>query len=122
MFKIFLVIIGFVFLTQLIYQFSVTLIRHRRSMKKLNQWSDFNNTLMSWGEEIQDNDIKYEFMMYCLDNLTEQHIALRDSDVNSEYINNFDIESEKIKIFNKWGQHIPSLRAEIRNKRINQII
>ena len=82
------------FLTQLIYQFSVTLIRHRRSMKKLNRWSDFNNKLISWAEEIQDDTIRYEFMMYCIDNLT----ILRNNMNGIEYVNSFDIESEKIKI------------------------
>ena len=81
---------------------------HRRRMKNIKSWTEFNEQLRKWSLEIEDSHTRMLFMT--------EFIQIPDKDKLA-----MDLESEKVKIAQKWGKHIPSLLREVREKRLNEI-
>lgn len=97
-------------------RFIKDIIIHRKRSKKVNQFYDFSQRILDWVEEIKDPEVKKEFMLECIDNLNEYKTE------PLELIDTFNLEESEQRIFNKWGDHIPSLRREIRHKRLQKLI
>ena len=91
---------------------------HRRRMRKLDQWSQFHKQLMDWAKDIQDVNVRVDFINQCVHEL----IQTGNDKMNKNMLDDWDIYEEKKKICNEWGKHIPSLVQEIREKKLNQIL
>jgi predicted PurR-regulated permease PerM len=83
----------------------------KRSQNMVN-WTEFNNSIVEWAKEIEDTNIRSEFLKERIRIITQ---------IEPE-MSRFNIEKEKEKIANKWGKHIPSLLQESRNKKLNKIL
>lgn len=99
----------------IIYRFTRDMAKHRKRMRKLDEWSRFNKQLTNWASEIVDVNARSEFMDECVNRLV---------DYRSDYknIDDFDWNFEKMKIYLSWGQHIPSLLQEVREDKLNKLV
>jgi hypothetical protein len=100
------------------WKFIKETIDHRRRMNKLDQWSKFHQQLMDWSKEISDMSVRVDFMNFCANELIQQS----NQKLKNDMLDNWDINEEKLKIFNHWGQHIPSLLQEVRESKLNKIL
>ena len=91
---------------------------HNRRLKKLDQWSQFHKQLMEWSKEIQDANVRVDFINHCVHKL----VQTGNDKMNKNMLDDWSIDEEKKKICNEWGKHIPSLVQEIREKKLNQIL
>jgi hypothetical protein len=102
----------------LFYRFIKENRKHRIHMKKLDQWSQFHGQLMDWSKEIVDDNVRVDFINHCVHKL----ILHRNDKLSSIDLDDWSVEEEKQKVCNEWGQHIPSLLQEMRDKKLNQIL
>lgn len=91
-------------------------IKHRRRMRKLDQWTNFHKQLTYWATEIVDKTIKDQFLSECLADIMNTKIG------DEERFDQFDWHKEKMKVYQKWGQHIPSLLQEVRQEKLNKLV
>lgn len=91
---------------------------HRKRMNNLDQWSKFHKQLMEWSKEIQDANVRVDFINHCVHKL----IQTGNDKMNKNMLDGWSIDEEKKKICSEWGQHIPSLVQEIRESKLNQIL
>ena len=91
---------------------------HRKRMNNLDQWSKFHKQLMEWSKEIQDANVRVDFINHCVHKL----IQTGNDKMNKNMLDGWSIDEEKKKICSEWGQHIPSLVQEIREEKLNQIL
>jgi hypothetical protein len=78
----------------------------------IDHWSIFNQTLIDWGEEISDIHMKHEYIHFCA---SEMSIRLKEKETN----HNMRIKKE---VIDKFINHIPSLKQEVREEKINKIL
>lgn len=119
--KIIEALVGLIFLGVIVgitWKFIKETIVHRRRMNKLDQWSKFHQQLMDWSKEISDMAVRVEFMNFCANELIQQS----NQKLKNDMLDNWDINEEKLKIFNQWGQYIPSLLQEVRESKLNKIL
>ena len=114
MYKLIVIILTVPFL-YLTYSLIRDMLEHRRKLKKLNEWDDFNKKALEWADEIKDSKVKEDFFNYCLS-------LLKKGKSIEEIANFFSIEEEKQKVINQFGKHIPSLLIETRDEKINNIL
>jgi len=92
--------------------------KHRKHMERLNEWSKFHEQLMNWSKEIVDLEVRVNFINQCAHEL--MHFA--NDKFRNGSLDDWDIEEEKQKVCKEWGQHIPSLLQEMRDKKLKQIL
>jgi hypothetical protein len=114
--SIIIVSVVFLVISTLVYNFIRGIIYQRKRMRKLKTWSEFQARAVDWADEIKDPDIKTEFIIQCVTKLTQKY------EEREEEIQNFDEESEKLKIIKEWGDHIPSLKQEWREGQLKKIL
>ena len=102
-----------------VYKFIKENRKHSNRMRKLDQWSQFHGQLMNWSKEIQDVDVRVNFINHCVHKLIQTG---NDKLANNNLLDDWSIEEEKQKVCKEWGQHIPSLLQEIRDNKLNQIL
>ena len=75
--------------------------------------------MLSWVDEITDYKIKSEYLIYC-SNL----VSLNYDVVVKDYLDGEDDKIEEVKeeIFMRFGNHIPSLKKEFRDKKLSVIL
>ena len=114
----FLAILGVITLTLFILFFSIHLISdivsNKRSMTKLKQWSQFHQKTLDWSKEIKDSRVRAEYINY----ITNEMLRVK----SIESIKSTDIEVKRFEIYSKWGSHIPSLIAEMRDEKIKKLL
>ena len=98
-----------------VYSFISKIVKHKKRMKNLNQWSEFHKKLSEWALEIKDEDIKIIFISECISKLNQTEKKIINFD-------EFDWNLEKMKVYEKWGQHIPSLLQEVRQEKLNKLV
>lgn len=108
--------VAFLVISISVYNFIMETIIHRRRMRKLKIWSQFQGRVVDWADEILDPDIKTQFITQCVTKLTHKY------EEREEEIQNFDEEREKLKIIKEWGDHIPSLKQEWREGQLKKIL
>jgi hypothetical protein len=108
--------VAFLVISTLVYNFIKETIIHRRRMRKLKIWSQFQARAVDWADEILDPDIKTEFITQCVTKLTHKY------EEREQEIQNFDEEREKLKIVKEWGDHIPSIKQEWREEQLKKIL
>lgn len=91
---------------------------HRSRMRKLDQWSQFHSHLIDWSKEIIDEGVRVDFINDCVHKL----ISTGNDKLSNDLLDDWSVEEEKQKVYNEWGQHIPSLLQEMRDKKLNQIL
>ncbi len=115
-----LLLLGLLFVMALLfYKFIVDTRLHRKRMNKLDQWSQFHNQLMEWSSEIVDTNVRVNFMNGCVHKLISDS---NDHMLYNDMLDDWSVEEEKQKIYKEWGQHIPSLLQEMREKKLNKIL
>jgi hypothetical protein len=82
----------------------------------MKDWSKFHKQLLDWSEEILDQEIKKEYLLHCVGVLSDNN------NINIEGLKNMDIDKAKNDIIKRFSNHIPSLKQEIRENRINKIL
>lgn len=82
----------------------------------MKDWSKLHKELLDWSEEITDKDVKKEYLLYCID------IISTNGSLNIESLKDIDIDKTKNDIIKKFSNHIPSLKQEVRENRINKIL
>lgn len=92
--------------------------KHNKRMKKLDQWSDFHKQSIEWAKEIVDVNVRVSFMNECIGKLS----TMNNGEPGVGSLDGWDLEEEKMKVYNQWGQHIPSLLQEVRDKKLNQLL
>ena len=65
-------------------------------------------------EEIVDLSIRQKFIDESYGFMREKY-GLEDLDI-------CDLEKEKMRVYNRWGKHIPSLLQEVRNQKLSKIL
>lgn len=120
-FKIFqavVVLIVLATMVSILWKFTKETMVHRRRMNKLDQWSKFHQQLMNWSKEIVDVSVRVDFMNFCANELIQQS----NQNLKNDVLDSWDINEEKIKIYLRWGKHIPSLLQEVRENKLNQLV
>jgi hypothetical protein len=110
------IILGFlIFIT---WRFAVSLRVYHKRRKRLDEFSKFNKILLYWVDEITDHKVKNEYLIYCSYLISlDYDKVMHDLDVDDD-----KIEEIKMNIFHRFGNHIPTLKKEFRDKRINDIL
>lgn len=114
-----LVIVVFVLITMLslVWRFIQENRKHRKHMERLNEWSKFHEQLMNWSKEIVDVGVRVNFINHCA------HKLISDSNERAkDMLSDWSVEEEKQKVCKEWGQYIPSLLQEMRDKKLKQIL
>lgn len=93
-----------------LFWFSREIFLHKKRSKNINDWTKFNNSIVEWAKEIEDVDIRSEFLKERIKIITQLEPFV------------FNEEEEKQKIVTKWGKHIPSLLQELRNEKLNKLL
>jgi hypothetical protein len=101
-----------------VYKFIKENRKHSNRMRKLDQWSQFHGQLMNWSKEIQDVDVRVNFINHCVHKL----IQTGNDKLSNNLLDDWSVEEEKQKVCKEWGQHIPSLLQEMRDKKLKQIL
>lgn len=70
---------------------------------------------LRWADEIKDPSVKNEYITFCVANL--QSIS-KSHDGSLK----FDVQGHRNEIIRKYSNHIPSLKQEIRDMKIKQIL
>jgi competence protein ComGF len=118
--QILVILVVLSLVTPIVWGFIKETRTHRKRMRKLDEWSQFHQNLMNWSREIQDVDVRNNFINECVSRL-----VLGDSDrldFDKDMLDDWSIDESKKNICDKWGKHIPSLAQEIREKKLNQIL
>ena len=111
-------VLGFFFKSA--FKFIIASIRHKRRMKRLEEFNEFMVLCKSWAEEIDDLKIRQEFVESWFSKLTSVDLT---SEIFFDYLcKEWSVETTTQQIFVKWGKWIPSLTQQVRNERINELI
>lgn len=87
----------------------------RRRIAKMEKMRNFLSDTVTWAKEISDLNIKSEYLRFCMDNLKKVSKSV-DGAVK------FDIDSYRKEIIRKYSNHIPSLKQEVRDMKLKQIL
>lgn len=104
------------FAIKMLLSFVLDVSGHRKTMKKMKDWSKLHKELLDWSEEITDKDVKKEYLLHCVDIISNNRI------LDSESLRTVDISKTREDIVSKFSNHIPSLKQELRENRINKIL
>ena len=91
---------------------------HRKRMRKLKDWSNFHQQLMDWSKEISDVSVRVDFVNFCAHELIHQS----NQNLKKDMLDDWDIGEEKLKIYQRWGKHIPSLLQSVREDKLKSIL
>ena len=91
---------------------------HRKRMRKLKDWSNFHQQLMDWSKEISDVSVRVDFVNFCAHELIHQS----NQNLKKDMLDDWNIGEEKLKIYQRWGKHIPSLLQSVREDKLKSIL
>ena len=112
-----LIIIPPILLGKIIFSFVKSIIDHKKRMSKLNEWTEFNKKIIEWSGEIQDPFIKQEYLQFCMNRIFDSKKLTIDSISSGN-------ETTKLKseLVSRYLNHVPSLKQEIREEKLNKIL
>jgi len=112
------------FAIKMLLSFVLDVSGHRKTMKKMKDWSKLHKELLDWSEEITDKDVKKEYLLYCIDIISNNnsHTNYTNTTLNLESLKMRDVSKTRSEIINKFSNYIPSLKQELRENRINKIL
>ena len=117
--NIIIVSIGLIAITFITIKLIKTLLYFRRSNNEFNKFPTFNKNMLAWSEEIQDELIKHEYLHFCTNKMFNI-----DKNTGVIKLTNrlFEVQLLKQEIIDKFIDHIPSLKQELREEKINKIL
>jgi competence protein ComGF len=86
----------------------------KTKLRKIKEYSNFSTEVFNWHNEITDDKAREALLIY---HLQEILTGLEDEIKKYERIPEF-----RNHIETKWGHHIPSLKKEIRDRKIKSIL
>ena len=110
-----IMIISFILFCFILYKFVRFSLLHKKRVRRFQEWSKFHEQLKIWSEEIVDKSLQNEFINEYQDLLVGNE-SLYNGSIN------WSVNEEKMRIYQKWGKHIPSLLQEVRNEKLNHIL
>jgi hypothetical protein len=105
---------AFIILLAIITAYSI-LNSHKSKEKKIKEYNLFCNKVFYWAIEIDDSKTRESLLVYHLSSILSN--GVEDTVDKWKRIPEF---REHIEM--KWGHHIPSLKKEIRDKKIKSIL
>lgn len=101
----------------LVLPFILLILKIRESLKfkKVFKWTSFLSNIRKQVENIKDTSIRTEILMYLVE--IQGKYSLEEMVQNSKKIDYF-----KNEICSKWGNHLPELKSEIRDKKLKEIL
>jgi hypothetical protein len=90
-------------------------LNHKKYITSIEQLSNFNKKVIKWSEEIQDVLIRHEYLHFCTNRMYK---------ITGE-TKTFRLEEYNIlkqEIIEKFVNHIPSLKQELREEKLNKIL
>lgn len=91
-------------------------IELNRFMKAHRKYCDFTSQCFNWMDEMTNKSKQQEFLTYYLENIST---GVDKRDIKDKSSRIYQYENH---IIEKWGDEIPSLRVEIRDRKIKQIL
>ena len=114
--NIIIISIGVIVITFITIEFIKILLNHKEYITSIEQLSNFNKKVIKWSEEIKDELIRHEYLHFCTNRMFK-------IDKITGEISRFDeyhiLEQE---IIEKFINHIPSLKQELREEKLNKIL
>ena len=110
---IFISILPVVILIYLFFKMYLNSRKREQQLDIIDHWSEFNQILIDWGEEISDIHIKHEYIHFCASEMSRGF----KNETNREW--NKRIRKE---VIDNFINHIPSLKQELREEKINKIL
>lgn len=98
-----------------IIDFIQSSIEHKRVMRKINEWSVFHKKMMSWGDEIQNESIRREYVNFCVT------ILLSYTSSEGRYDKLPDIKETYDFIVLNYSNHIHSLKSKLRSNKLDKL-
>ena len=93
-------------------------LNHKKYITSIEQLSNFNKKVIKWSEEIQDELIRHEYLHFCTNRMFNfDKIAGETKTFRLEEYNIL-----KQEIIEKFVNHIPSLKQELREEKLNKIL
>lgn len=80
-------------------------------IKRLDDFHEFHKRLIGWIDEVKNEDIREELLVYCLNLMP----------ISGDNVD-FNLEKETKLVNEKYGKYIPSLMVENRDKKIDEIL
>ncbi len=107
---IFISLIPVVILICLSFKMYLNSRKREQQLDIIDHWYEFNQKLIKWADEISDIYIKHEYLHFCA------------SEISRGYKNETNHNRIKKEAIDKFIDHIPSLKQEIREEKINKIL
>lgn len=107
-----MILIPLIFLLFIVVFLTKTIISHNKRHNNLIKWSNLNKKTTIWAKEISDENIRADFLTFCLQKLI----------ISNKDIFNLNIDNVEKEIMEKYSKHIPSLKSRIREEKINKLI
>lgn len=95
--------------------FILKIINIERDKKKISEYHDFSRQVFIWFREIENLDKRGDFLIYHIEQI--QSNGIEDTIEKCDRIPEF-----KRHIEDKWSDIIPSLKVEIRDRKIKSIL
>jgi hypothetical protein len=108
-----LFILFFIFCIYQIIYFIKSFTEHRKVMRKMDESLVFK--MMSWGDEIQDESIRQEYVNFCVSTL------LSYTSSEGRYDKLPDIKETYDFIVLNYSNYIPSLKSNLRSGKLDKI-
>jgi len=81
----------------------------------IDKFSNTHEKVIKWAEEIQDELIKHEYLHFCTNKM------FNFDKIKGEY-RLYEYHILKKEIIEKFVNHIPSLKKELREEKLNKIL
>ncbi len=116
MLKIFIYVVFILLIVQTINLFSKIIKSHKREKSGLYHkvMSEQLDLILRWSYEIANSEIKQEFTTYCIDYIYNR--IDKTKNINNEFL------KLKEEVSRKYINHIPSLKSEEREKKLNSLL
>ncbi len=101
----------------LIVNFIRTVRLYKKRKIKIDTFSDFNKRILSYSKEIVDMSIQIEYLNY-ISKLTINF----GKNLEEYYVDDSKLESIISDIYNRFGNNIPSLQQEYRDRQLKKIL
>lgn len=99
----------------LFIRYIISNIITQRRISKMKRMRDLISDTLKWAEEITDPEVKNEYLIFCVGNLQSISKSLNE-------VIKFDVEGHRNEIIRKYANHIPSLKQEVRDMKLKQLL
>jgi hypothetical protein len=115
--NIIIISIGVIVITFITIEFIKIFLNHKEYITSIEQLSNFNKKVIKWSEEIKDELIRHEYLHFCTNRIFNFDKITGETKTCLEEYNIL-----KQEIIEKFVNHIPSLKQELREEKLNKIL